>query len=95
MLALDAVHHPCVDEPVAGRLDAGHAATTLAVASGLDVAHAFVRTDAAARLTVELYWLATDTAGFLPPPGQQTLFSAAAQLERLDAWFHRLVALHQ
>lgn len=75
-------------------LDAGHAATNLALAFGPEPARAFLERYAA--LTgrrVEKYWLVMDAVGFLPPPGREPLFSSATELERLDNWLHDLMRI--
>ncbi|MFC7360460.1 phosphotransferase family protein [Nocardioides astragali] len=73
-------------------LDAGHAATNLAVCVGTEAADAFVECWAATSGTAaEPYWLVMDAVGFLPPPGRPPMFSHPAELERLDEWLDRLV----
>ncbi|RYB92895.1 aminoglycoside phosphotransferase family protein [Nocardioides oleivorans] len=73
-------------------LDAGHAATTLAVASGPEPATRFLELYADhAPEPVDPYWLVMDAVGFLPPPGRAPLFGSPGQLARLDDWLHRLV----
>ena len=73
-------------------LDAGHAATNLAVKFGTEPAVAFVRHWAVTTETaVEPYWLVMDAVGFLPPPGRQSMFGDPAELERLDAWLDLIV----
>lgn len=74
-------------------LDAGHAATSLALAFGPEPARAFLAHYAA--LTgrrPEKYWLVMDTVGFLPPPGKQPLFGTSTELRRLDYWVHDLLS---
>lgn len=74
-------------------LDAGHAATNLAVACGPDPAQQFLADYAAATATEpDPYWLVMDTVGFLPPPGRKPMFGSAAELDRLDEWLHHVVA---
>jgi aminoglycoside phosphotransferase (APT) family kinase protein len=73
-------------------LDAGHAATNLALAFGPEPAWAFLERYAA--LTgrrMEKYWLVMDAVGFLPPPGREPMFGSATELERLDYWLHDLM----
>jgi aminoglycoside phosphotransferase (APT) family kinase protein len=73
-------------------LDAGHAASNLAVLVGREPALAFL--DAYAATTgcnPDTYWLVMDVVGFLPPPGREPLFKAPADLVRLDAWLHELM----
>ena len=73
-------------------LDAGHAATNLALAFGPDPARAFLERYAAlTRRRLEKYWLVMDAVGFLPPPGREPMFGSAAELERLDYWLHDLM----
>ena len=73
-------------------LDAGHAATNLAVAFGTGPADDFLTCWAATSgTTAESYWLVMDAVGFLPPPGRPPMFGDPAELERLDAWLDRLV----
>ncbi|WP_405063825.1 aminoglycoside phosphotransferase family protein [Kribbella sp. NBC_01505] len=72
-------------------LDAGHAATNLALAFGPEPAHAFLERYAALTgRTVEKYWLVMDAVGFLPPPGRAAMFGSAIEVERLDNWVHDL-----
>lgn len=74
-------------------LDAGHAATNLALAFGPEPARAFLGEYAA--LTAERldrYWLIMDAVGFLPPPGRTPLFGTPTELRRLDQWLHDLVS---
>ena len=74
-------------------LDAGHAATNLAVAFGPEVATRFVQEYAATTGSPpEPYWLVLDTVGFLPPPGKEPMFGSARQLAALDGWLHGLVS---
>jgi aminoglycoside phosphotransferase (APT) family kinase protein len=73
-------------------LDAGHAATNLAMQIGTESATAFLAHYAA--LTTEPrqdFWLVMDAVGFLAPPGQAPLFGSPDQLHRLDAWVHELL----
>jgi aminoglycoside phosphotransferase (APT) family kinase protein len=73
-------------------LDAGHAATNLALAFGPGPARDFLEYYAA--LTgrePDRYWLVLDAAGFLPPPGREPMFGSAKELERLDYWMHDLM----
>jgi aminoglycoside phosphotransferase (APT) family kinase protein len=73
-------------------LDAGHAATNLAVAFGLDPAHRFLELYAAlAGEEPQPHWLVMDAVGFLPPPGKEPMFGDPAQLARLDDWLATLV----
>lgn len=68
-------------------LDAGHAATNLAVAGSPGAARAVLDAYAAASGTpVEPYWLVMDAVGFLPFPDGPALFSSDEQHARLDAW---------
>jgi aminoglycoside phosphotransferase (APT) family kinase protein len=72
-------------------LDAGHAATNLALTFGPDPAWAFL--DRYAALTgrhLEKYWLVMDAVGFLPPPGRDPLFGSPTELKRLDYWLRDL-----
>lgn len=78
-----------------GWLDAGHAATNLAVCVGAGPADAFLEHWAATSGTAaEPYWLVMDAVGFLPPPGRPPMFADPAELERLDEWLDRLVRVH-
>jgi len=73
-------------------LDAGHAATNLAMEFGPEPAIAFLADYAA--LTTEPrqdFWLVMDAVGFLARPGQEPLFGSPARLQRLDAWVHHLL----
>ncbi|MEU4392761.1 aminoglycoside phosphotransferase family protein [Kribbella sp. NPDC023855] len=75
-------------------LDAGHAATNLALAFGPEPAWTFLERYAA--LTgrrMEKYWLVMDAVGFLPPPGREPMFGSPTELERLDHWLHDLMRL--
>jgi aminoglycoside phosphotransferase (APT) family kinase protein len=75
-------------------LDAGHAATSLAIAFGSDAARAFLLRYAALTGTkAERYWLVMDAVGFLPPPGKKPLFGSSTELERLDHWLHDLMSI--
>jgi aminoglycoside phosphotransferase (APT) family kinase protein len=73
-------------------LDAGHAATNLAIAFGPGPATGFLAAYAA--LTgrrPDTYWLIMDAVGFLPPPGKKPLFGTPTELARLDGWLHDLL----
>jgi aminoglycoside phosphotransferase (APT) family kinase protein len=73
-------------------LDAGHAASTLAVAFGSEPAARFLDLYAArAPEPVDPHWLVMDAVGYLPPPGRPPMFGDPEQLARLDAWLDRLV----
>lgn len=73
-------------------LDAGHAATNLAVAYGVEPARRFLELYAArAEEPVHAHWLVMDAVGFLPPPGREPMFGEPPQLERLDDWLDLLV----
>ena len=73
-------------------LDAGHAATNLAVRFGTGWAVAFLGHWAVTTGTaVEPYWLMMDAVGFLPPPARQPMFGDPAELERLDDWLDLIV----
>lgn len=73
-------------------LDAGHAATTLALDHGLDPARGFLaRYASLAAEEPHVYWLLMDAVGFLPSPGMDPLFGSQAQLQRLDQWLHELI----
>lgn len=73
-------------------LDAGHAATNLAVLHDPALARAFLQAYArTSGRSPEPYWLVMDTVGFLPPPGRRPMFAAPAQLARLDGWLHELM----
>lgn len=73
-------------------LDAGHAATNLAVAFDLERGHRFLESYAATTgSTPDAYWLVMDVVGFLPPPGREPVFTSPSELERLDAWLHELM----
>lgn len=72
-------------------LDAGHAASNLAMQFGPEPAKAFLAQYAAlAPEPAQVYWLVMDAVGYLAPPGSQPLFGSPAQLQRLDAWVHEL-----
>lgn len=74
-------------------LDAGRAASTLAVLVGTAPAEAFL--EAYAPLAPEPahpYWLVMDAVGYLPPPGRPPLFRLPDQLARLDEWLALVVA---
>lgn len=74
-------------------LDAGHAATNLAVAFDPAAGRGFVRAYAEAAGTApERYWMIMDAVGFLPPPGKAPMFESAAEFSRLDDWLHELLA---
>jgi aminoglycoside phosphotransferase (APT) family kinase protein len=73
-------------------LDAGHAATQLALAFGPEPARAFLGRYAA--LTAEephRYWFIMDAVGLLPAPGKKPLFGSRAELQGLDRWLHELM----
>ena len=73
-------------------LDAGHAATNLALEFGPDPARAFLsRYAELASEAPQAYWLVMDAVGFLPPPGKEPLFGSPTQLHRLDEWLHELI----
>ena len=73
-------------------LDAGHAATNLALDFGPEPARAFLERYAAlATEAPHRHWLVMDAVGFLPPPGKKPLFGSQAQLQRLDQWLHEVV----
>jgi Ser/Thr protein kinase RdoA (MazF antagonist) len=73
-------------------LDAGHAATHLALAFGPEPATAFLGRYAALRAeTPQRYWLVMDAVGLLPAPGMKPLFGSPGQLQRLDRWLHDLL----
>ncbi len=73
-------------------LDVAHAATNLAVLCAPGLARTFLEAyERASRRSPEPYWLVMDAVGFLPPPGRQPMFSAPAQLARLDEWLHELM----
>lgn len=73
-------------------LDAGHAATNLAVAVGPEPARSFLAAYAAVTASKpETHWLIMDAVGFLPPPGNKPMFGSPSELERLDGWLHDLV----
>lgn len=73
-------------------LDAGHAATNLALDFGPEPARAFLKHYAAlATEAPHRYWLVMDAVGFLPPPGKKPLFGSRAQLQGLDEWIHELI----
>jgi aminoglycoside phosphotransferase (APT) family kinase protein len=74
-------------------LDAGHAATNLALAFGPEPARAFLERYAALTgRALEKYWLVMDAVGFLPPPGRAPMFGSVTELARLDQWLHDLTA---
>ena len=73
-------------------LDAGHAATNLALAFGPEPAKAFLAGYAALMAEKpQKYWLVMDAVGFLPPPGKKPLFGSPTELQRLDQWVHGLI----
>jgi Ser/Thr protein kinase RdoA (MazF antagonist) len=73
-------------------LDAGHAATNLAVAFSVQCAQDFLSEyEQVATTPVDPYWLLMDAVGFLPPPGKKPLFDSAAELQGLDAWLVELI----
>jgi hypothetical protein len=73
-------------------LDAGHAATNLALDFGPEPARAFLAQYAAfAAEPPRGYWLVMDAVGFLPAPGRQPLFGSPTQVKRLDEWVHELI----
>jgi aminoglycoside phosphotransferase (APT) family kinase protein len=75
-------------------LDAGHAATNLAVAFDLDRASRFLDCySATTGSSPDVYWLIMDAVGFLPPPGRAPMFASSSELARLDAWLHYLIAV--
>lgn len=77
-------------------LDAGHAATNLALAFGPESARTFLaQYGAMTGREPEKYWLVMDAVGFLPPPGKQPLFGSPTELERLDHWLHELLSSAQ
>ena len=66
-------------------LDAGHAATNLAVACGPAAAREFLASyGALVGRAPETYWLVLDAVGFLPPPGRASLVTDPQELSRLD-----------
>jgi aminoglycoside phosphotransferase (APT) family kinase protein len=74
-------------------LDAGHAATNLAVGFGREPATSFLTAYAGLTgTTPDRYWLVMDAVGFLPPPGKQPFFGSAGELERLDDWLQHVVS---
>jgi aminoglycoside phosphotransferase (APT) family kinase protein len=73
-------------------LDAGHAATNLALAFGPEPAEAFLAGYASLMAEKpQRYWLVMDAVGFLPPPGKKPLFGSPMELQRLDQWVHGLI----
>lgn len=73
-------------------LDAGHAASTLAVLVDAAPAEAFLEAYAdVAGGPDDPYWLVMDAVGHLPPPGRPPLFRRDDQLRRLDDWLDRVV----
>jgi aminoglycoside phosphotransferase (APT) family kinase protein len=74
-------------------LDAGHAATNLALAFGPEMATAFLEAyGAETGGSPETYWLIMDAVGFLPSPGRKPMFGSPTELARLDGWLQDLVA---
>lgn len=74
-------------------LDAGHAATNLALAFGPGPATAFLTAyGATTGIRPDAYWLIMDAVGFLPPPGKKPMFGSPTELARLDGWLHDLLA---
>lgn len=74
-------------------LDAGHAASNLAVGFGTGPAVSFLERWAATTGTsLERYWLVMDAVGYLPPPGRPPMFGDPSELERLDEWLDLLVS---
>lgn len=74
-------------------LDAGHAATNLALAFGPEPARAFLaQYGALTGRKPENYWLVMDAVGFLPPPGKPPMFGSPTELERLERWLHELLS---
>lgn len=74
-------------------LDAGHAATNLAVAFGRDAATGFLEAYAATTGSApDVHWLIMDAVGFLPPSGREPMFGSAPELARLDGWLCEVVA---
>lgn len=72
-------------------LDAGHAATNLALARGTEPAAAFLAAYGALTASrPDLYWLVMDAVGFLPPPGREPMFGSSVELARLDDWLNHL-----
>lgn len=68
-------------------LDAGHAATNLAVAFGVEAGRDFLaRYASRVNEPADRCWLVMDAVGFLPPPGGTPMFGSSTQLARLDAW---------
>ena len=68
-------------------LDAGHAATNLAVAFGPEWGRAFLEAySEVSGSERETHWLVMDAVGFLPPPGKRPMFGSAEEVARLDAW---------
>ena len=73
-------------------LDAGHAATNLAVAFGVEPAAGFLERHAIrAGEPPVTHWLVMDAVGFLPPPGREPFFKDPGELERLDDWLDLVV----
>lgn len=75
-------------------LDAGHAATNLAVGFGPEPARDLLVAFAArSDEPLDAYWLVMDAVGFLPPPGRPPMFAEPDQLDRLDAWLTEVMAM--
>ena len=73
-------------------LDAGHAATNLAIAFGSGPATAFLAAyGALTGRRLDTYWLIMDAVGFLPPPGKKPMFGTPTELGRLDGWLNDLL----
>lgn len=74
-------------------LDAGHAASNLALGFGTDGATAFLdRWAQTCGTEPEPHWLVMDAVGYLPPPGRPPMFGEPAQLARLDDWLDLVVS---
>jgi aminoglycoside phosphotransferase (APT) family kinase protein len=74
-------------------LDAGHAATNLAMEFGSEPAKAFLAHYAALAIEpVDVFWLVLDAVGFLAAPDEDPLFGSLSQLQRLDDWLHELLS---
>jgi len=75
-------------------LDAGHAASNLAITFGPAWAMRFLGAyGAVTGRVLDPYWLVMDSVGFLAPPGKRQMFGEAAELSGLDAWLHELVSM--
>lgn len=73
-------------------LDAGHAATNLALDFGPEPARELLAHYAGlSPEPPQAYWLIMDAVGFLPAPGKEPLFGSPTQLHRLDDWVHELI----